>query len=147
MEKFKLENFKKEYGFKMPLVKTMSFDECRIIRESILLKFNIDKLDNFFIIEEENFIKIENVNAEDKNLDWFKLLNHINIPIPHEIYINFNRFDKVDVIHFKDFDKYFSDIWYPSSDDIEIFDITNNWFVSVRHYGAIYYMKIKNNNR
>ncbi len=39
---------------------------------------------------------------------------------------------------------FFSDIWYPSLDDIEIFDLNLNWIVSVRHYGGIYYVKLQN---
>ncbi|WP_234399978.1 hypothetical protein [Campylobacter concisus] len=45
-------------------------------------------------------------------------------------------------MRFDDLSKFFSDIWYPSLNDIEIFDINLNWIISVRHYGAIYHFTL-----
>ncbi|WP_202902935.1 hypothetical protein [Prevotella intermedia] len=53
MENFKLENFRKEYGVEMPIIRVMSFDECNVIQQAILQKFNINKLDDFFAKEEK----------------------------------------------------------------------------------------------
>ena len=33
--------------------------------------------------------------------------------------------------------KYFSDIWYPSTDDIDVFDSSVSWILSVNHEGEI----------
>lgn len=142
MENFKLENFRKEYGVEMPIIRVMSFDECNVIQQAILQKFNIDKLDDFFAKEEKNFIKVDNVSAEDEDFNWYKVFDYLDIPIPHEVYINFDKFDKIDVISFENFNKYFSDIWYPAADDIEMFDMTKSWIISVRHYGSLYYTKM-----
>ena len=53
MENFKLENFRKEHGVEMPIIRVMSFDECNVIQQAILQKFNINKLDDFFAKEEK----------------------------------------------------------------------------------------------
>ena len=37
----------------------------------------------------------------------------------------------------KDLNKHFYDVWYPSSDDIELFDDTLDWIIFVRHYGGV----------
>ncbi len=86
---------------------------------------------------------MDNVNAEDDNFDWNKVFNRIGIPVPNEVFINFERFNSIDVFLFNDFCKYFGDIWYPAADDIEVFDATFNWIVSVKHYGLVHYAKIE----
>lgn len=85
---------------------------------------------------------MDNVNAEDEDFDWNKVFNRIGIPVPNEVFINFERFNSIDVFLFKDFCNYFGDIWYPAADDIEVFDASFNWIVSVKHYGAVHYAKI-----
>ncbi|ATV51951.1 hypothetical protein [Prevotella intermedia] len=73
MENFKLENFRKEHGVEMPIIRVMSFDECNVIQQAILQKFNINKLDDFFAKEEKNFIKVDNVSAEDEDFNWYNV--------------------------------------------------------------------------
>ena len=123
MDQIKLENFRKEYGFEMPIIRSLSNDECLKIRENLLHKFSLDNIDEFFKIDK---------------------FSKLGIATPNEIYINFNKFESIDILRFDDLDKFFSDIWYPSLDDIEIFDINLNWIISVRHYGEIYYFVTKN---
>lgn len=85
---------------------------------------------------------MDNVSAEDEDFNWYKVFDYLDIPIPHEVYINFDKFDKIDVISFENFNKYFSDIWYLADDDIEMFDVTKSWIISVRHYDSLYYTKM-----
>lgn len=37
----------------MPIIRVMSFDECNVIQQAILQRFNIDKLDDFFAKEKK----------------------------------------------------------------------------------------------
>ena len=48
MYHIKLENFYKEYGFKMPIIRSLSPDECLKIRENLLHKFSLNDIDEFF---------------------------------------------------------------------------------------------------
>jgi hypothetical protein len=32
---------------------------------------------------------------------------------------------------------YFSDLWYPGADDIDLFDASVSWVVAIRHDGAV----------
>lgn len=142
MEKFKLDNFRKEYGMEMPVVRTLPSGECRAIRQGILQKMKVDSLAGFFRKVETEFITVENAGAEDEEIEWHKILGQLGIPVPREVYLNFGNFETIDVMLFKDFCKYFSDVWYPSSDDIELFDRTGTWIISIRHYGALCYAKL-----
>lgn len=137
MDQIKLENFRKDYGFKMPIIRSLSPDECLKIRKNLLHKFSLQNIDEFFKIDKFN--KFDGISADEANFDLNALFGKLNIATSNEICINFNKFESIDILHFDDLSKFFSDIWYPSLDDIEIFDLNLNWIVLVRHYGAIYY--------
>ena len=137
MDQIKLENFRKEYGFEMPIVRSLPAAECLEIRENLLYKFSLQNIDEFFKIDK--FSRLDGFNADEANFDIKAVFSKLNIATPNEICINFNKFESIDIFRFGDLDKFFSDIWYPSLDDIEIFDLNLNWIVSVRHYGAIYH--------
>ena len=137
MDQIKLENFRKEYGFEMPIIRSLPAGECIKIRENLLHKFSLDDIDEFFKIDKFN--KFDGFSADEANFDLKALFSKLNITAPNEICINFNKFESIDILRFDDLCKFFSDIWYPSLDDIEIFDINLSFIISVRHYGAIYH--------
>ena len=137
MDQIKLENFRKEYGFDMPIVRSLLAGECLKIRENLLHKFSLDDIDEFFKIDKFN--KLDGFNAVEANFDLKTAFSELGIATPNEICINFNKFESIDILRFDDLSKFFSDIWYPSLDDIEIFDINLSFIISVRHYGAIYH--------
>ena len=121
MDQIKLENFRKEHGFEMPIVRSLSNDECLKIRENLLHKFSLDDIDEFFKIDK--FSRLDGFNADEENFDLKTAFSKLDIATPNEICINFNKFESIDIFRFVDLCKFFSDIWYPSLDDIEIFDI------------------------
>lgn len=137
MDQIKLENFRKEHGFDIPIIRSLPAGECLKIRENLLHKFSLDDVDEFFKIDK--FSRLDGFNADEENFDLKAVFNKLNIATPNEICINFNKFESIDILRFEDFSKFFSDIWYPSLDDIEIFDLNLNWIVSVRHCGAVYH--------
>ena len=137
MDQIKLENFRKEYGFDMPIFKSLPAGECLKIRENLLHKFSLNDIDEFFKIDK--FRKLDGFNADEENFNFKAAFSELGIATPNEICINFNKFESIDILRFDDLSKFFSDIWYPSLDDIEIFDINLSFIISVRHYGAIYH--------
>ena len=137
MDQIKLENFRKEHGIKMPIVRSLSPNECLKLREKLLHKFSLKNIDEFFKIDK--FRKLDGFNADEANFDLKTAFSELGIATPNEICINFNKFENIDILRFDDLFKFFSDIWYPSLDDIEIFDINLSFIVLVRHYGAIYH--------
>ena len=140
MDQIKLENFRKEYGFEMPIFRSLPAGECLKIRENLLHKFSLNDVDEFFKIDK--FSKLDGFNADEKNFDLKTAFSELSIATPNEICINFNKFENIDILRFDDLLNFFSDIWYPSLDDIEIFDINLSFIISVRHYGAIYYFTL-----
>ena len=142
MDQIKLENFRKEHGFDMLIIRSLPAGECLKIRENLLHKFSLQNIDEFFKIDK--FSRLDGFNADEANFDLNALFSELDIATPNEICINFNKFESIDILRFDDLSKFFSDIWYPSLDDIEIFDINLSFIISVRHYGEIYYFLTKN---
>ena len=140
MDQIKLENFRKEHGFEMPIIRSLPAGECLKLREKLLHKFSLNNIDEFFKIDK--FSRLDGFNADEENFDLKTAFSELGIATPNEIYINFNKFESIDILRFDDLSKFFSDIWYPSLDDIEIFDINLNWIISVRHYGVIYHFTL-----
>ena len=122
MEAFKLVNFKHEHNTNMPIVRSIEGSECEAVCRSLFRNWHVNTLEEFSKKEEQEFVLLDDINAEDDDLDWNKVFNSIGIPVPNEVFINFERFNSIDVFLFKDFCKYFGDIWYPAADDIEVFD-------------------------
>ena len=81
-------------------------------------------------------------NGED-NFKLINTLNDLNIKSLKRVFINWYKFDKIDELFIDDLDRYFGDIWFPSADDIDLFDDTLNWIFSMRHDGAISFIKHK----
>lgn len=76
----------------------------------------------------------------DANLDGFDLMalmGRVGIHPKASVYLNWYRFDDIDVMSTDQLSRYFSDIWYPSVDDLDIFDDSLDWVLMVRHYGTV----------
>jgi hypothetical protein len=58
------------------------------------------------------------------------------------IFLNWYRYDDVDEMRLADVTKFFEDIWYPSSDDLDIFDESLRWILSIRHDGEVKYVNL-----
>lgn len=80
---------------------------------------------------------VEGVKCEDCKLQVAGLLSYLKISPREHVFINWNRYDDIDEIGFNDLDMYFSDIWYPGSDDIDIFDSSFRWIISISPEGYI----------
>jgi hypothetical protein len=139
MEHFKKELFKSRYGVPFPDIHSLSAEE----REQILtlLKRRLgatsdgDIMTVLHKLDEHQKV----VNGASADSDEFDLAQVIPVPVPVDqvVLVNWYRFDDVDAVKFETLTKYFGDIWYPASDDIDIFDSRVSWVVSVRHDGTV----------
>ncbi|HEV7224714.1 MAG TPA: hypothetical protein VGN42_18530 [Pirellulales bacterium] len=83
------------------------------------------------------------LNALDEGFDLSRVFEALDIWPDDSVYINWHRFNanEIDAITVADLTLYFDDIWYPSSDDIDIFDDTLCWVLVVSHEGMIGFIK------
>lgn len=137
MEDFKLKNFNEEYGFDIPTLKKISLEECEKIRSKLFSIYNIENIDVILKEMYNNCYPIKKVDYEGENFDFNDLFVELDINIPKKIFINWQKFDDIDIISYDVFNKYFFDIWYPIADDIEIFNNDLKWMISIRHDGLV----------
>jgi len=139
MDDFKISLFESEYKEQFPIYKMLEEVDCRQLTDQISKKYDLD----VFNIEEGLMLRQAFYKGPDA-LEGFQLINTLHdIGINHlsEVLINWYQFKRIDAFDINDLDKYFYDIWFPSSDDIDLFDRTLNWILSIRHDGCITFCK------
>lgn len=75
--------------------------------------------------------------ALDEGFDICEVLREFAVHTREVIYLNWSMFDKIDQIDIYDFSNFFSNIWYPGVGDIDLFDETLFWMISIYHDGII----------
>lgn len=142
MEIFKIENFEKSYPDKaFPIFKTLTtheaahqfsklsanfFEEDKVIKPSDLLHL---------IKEKEN--STNNYCAMNEGFDLALFVCSLAIKPNDTVYLNWHHFDNIDEIKLSDLCGHFDDIWYSGADDLDIFDDSFEWILSVSHGGNI----------
>ena len=140
MELFKIEHFRRQYpGKEFPSVRSLGTEEAEKIATAIRLKSGIHGEDSLSLMRQmhSRSSALEGFNAESEGFDLRSILGAAGITPGAQVYINWYRFDTIDCIFLKDLATYFDDIWYPGSDDIDLFDDTLSWIISVEHAGGI----------
>lgn len=139
MEAFKITLFERDCGLSFPHYEELKIESCEDLKFTIAQKFNLENQN----IGEELFalLKYCDFANADENFNFKEMLSKLEIIPNRMLYLDWGDFNNVDLISVDDFNKHFYDIWYPVSDDINIFDETLNWFVYISHYDAVYYLK------
>lgn len=139
MEDFKIENFKNDNPSKdFPHFNTLDLEQAKEIYNKLSEKIG-GALPPDQLVKKinEKGAFVQDNNAEDDDFLLKTVFERIEIVPQDKVYLNWYRFDNIDIIRFNDLNRYFDDIWYPSSDDIDIFDETFLWIVSISHYGGV----------
>ena len=76
-------------------------------------------------------------SAEAEGFDLGSVLAALQIRPRVDVYINWYRFDSIDRMAFADLRRFFDDIWYPASDDVEVFDESLSWILLISHEGGL----------
>jgi hypothetical protein len=77
----------------------------------------------------------------EEDFSIYDLLKKFSLKETDNCYINWDNFNNVDKLSLKDLNDFWSDIWYPIVDDIEIIAEDLTWVVTITHYGSIGIMK------
>lgn len=143
MENFKIEHFKEDNPSKeFPWYKTLSSDEAKIVYEEISNKVGINVNPDQLVIKiDEIGTPIKSFNAANEDFTLSKVFEALNISPNKNVFINWYRFDDIDEMCLEDLNQHFDDVWYPGSDDIDIFDANFSWILSVSHSGTIKFLE------
>jgi hypothetical protein len=141
MDEFKRRAFRENHpGVAFPEFYTLKTEEASAIRRTLTEKLGIP-IDSDPLTLVRRLLEVETpIGGFDARSDTFNLADAIRgagIQAPSQVLVNWYRFDRIDQFALKDLIDYFTDIWYPSTDDIDIFDRSCAWTLSIMHYGAV----------
>jgi len=146
MEEAKIDNFNRENPEgSFPKYITLDSGSCADIHKSLSENLRLDvSADSMTLVNEVDRLGevCEGFNSEDDNFNLKKVLSSLEINWPEYIFINWYRYDNIDKMMLSDLTNHFDDVWYPDVDDIDIFDETFTWVLSITHYGQIKILKI-----
>lgn len=66
----------------------------------------------------------------------------LDIELSSQVLIDWSSQSNIDRLKWDDFTERFHDIWYPSSEDIDVFDESLSWIMSVSHDGVLCLVKL-----
>lgn len=140
VDSLKVENFNRENpSAEFPRFTPLAASECTHLRGAIAKRLGLDAQSEPLVVLNTlcaTARSITSVDAED-GFDLRTLISELRLKTRAEVLVNWYRFDNIDRIALSDLSSHFNDIWYPSSDDIEIFDESLDWFVLIRHDGRV----------
>jgi hypothetical protein len=140
VDALKVQNFARENpGADFPPFAPLGPSECTQLRTAIATRLGLDAQSEPLVILNTlraNASSLAEVNAEDE-FDFRGVVSGLGIKARAEVLVNWHRFDNIDRVALLDLSKHFDYIWYPSSDDIESFDESLDWFVLICHDGEV----------
>lgn len=141
MHDLKRKNFEEAHsGIPFPQIVTLGNEETRQLRSRIAQRLGCPADDGLTLVSglAARSVLVEGANAESEGFKLLGILWTLRIrPEQPMVYVNWYRFDQIDRLTLEDLAEYFGDLWYPSSDDIDIFDDSCDWIVSVGHSGDV----------
>jgi hypothetical protein len=141
MDAFKIRNFVDSHkGEAFPWCRALDTAECIKIRSQIRKKVPISNSDDGSLLlkaidQMGNLAK--NIGAGDSEFSLNAFLISEGIYAKEKVYLNWKQFDELDEMKYADVCEHFDDIWYPGSDDLDFFDDSFEWVLSIAHHGAI----------
>lgn len=143
MEAFKIALFEQEHACLFPSYRSLPLTEGRALQARIASRFGLtasSTATEFAHALASRQTYYHRANAED-NFSLLPMLTTLGImPLP-ELFVNWNRFEELDAFQTADVARYFNDLWYPVADDIDLFDASVNWVVSIRHDGVVSFIR------
>ncbi len=138
MDLIKIENFQKDNPTgRFPSYRSFDDEEGEIIRSRLIKRLNLPSNVDLVDYIANSATILEGVDAESTNFNLMDLIQSLRLKSSNEVFINWYHFDDIDQINFKDLSDCFDYVWYPSLDDIDIFDDTLTWFISISHHSTV----------
>jgi hypothetical protein len=146
MEAFNVENNEREHG-RGSFIPYRPLDSyaAKELCQRLALSLDLDALTTgreVLQVIRDRGVLVEGVSAENETFDLGQLLAGLRLPLQEKLFLNWYRYDRIDEVGAEDLTAHFSDLWYPSVDDLDIFDRSVSWVLSVSHYGAVQFLKM-----
>lgn len=145
METFKIENFERTYpGKRFPQYETIDRKEVLEFRRRFVAQAGFDpNLEGVPLCKSllNSAQPVEGVCAEDDNFSLASVFESLGLTPKNLVYINWDTWETIDRMSSADLVEFFDDIWYPGPDDIDIFDNTAAWMLTVDHHGYLHLIR------
>jgi hypothetical protein len=137
LEDFKKDIFKQENPFHdMFSISQLDSVAIKEIRYRLCGRLGCDDHElqkRLFVLRKDSLVARSNL---DKSFSIDDIFTAYKIH-PDKILINWDDFKTVDELSFQDFCKWFRYIWYPSSDDMDVFSTDLTWMLHVSHFEVL----------
>lgn len=141
MDEFKRNRFARDHpDATFPRIEPVPDDKTRALRIRLANAAQFPpEVDNLALTHHLDSLlrPVENSDVQSPHFDLASVLRNLGINPLNEVYINWYRYDRIDMINFEELVQHFLAIWYPSSDDIELFDDSCSWLVGIDHTGRL----------
>jgi hypothetical protein len=140
MHEVKIKNFEALHpGTSFPRHRHLDVVECELLRATMASNLRLAGGSTALEILqalEARAIDIQDVMPSEESFCFAELFRRLQLESIN-IYVNWSSFDDIDEMALTTFSDAFDDLWYPSSDDIEIFDQSQKWVLLVRHFDVV----------
>ena len=141
MDPHKITNFEAAHpGESFPAHRSLSEPECERLRAALAQTLGAtDIRDGLALVRRLHECASTRLGTgpEDGPLDVRSLVESAGFGCASTVLLNWSRFDDIDEMALSDLSDRFDDIWYPSSDDIEVLDASLTWALAVDHGGYV----------
>jgi hypothetical protein len=144
MYKERMELYKRENpNVIFPDFQEIPSEECKSLSLEISKKFlneafsGLDLLTQLF----KKAVRIENVNAASECFSLIETLQKQEITFTETGYIDWYRLDRTTKMRIQDISSCFEYLYFPSADDIQIFDSSISWLMFIEHDGEVYILR------
>jgi hypothetical protein len=124
---------------------SLSHEEADRLFQSLKRKLKLpEQLDAVHVIEhiERKNTLVKGIDATQDDFDLMRTLQTAGLEVSEQLFLNWYRFDRMDEIRVDDLCRSFCDIWYTSSDDLDILHASLNWILSIHHSGTVSFLRL-----
>jgi hypothetical protein len=141
MDRQKLLNFEMTHPGESLSVEEVLPSEASAVRARLLQKLGLPLQSSGLALVKAIEAKSRPLKGLDASSSGFNL-GHLLAELQDEaasleVFLNWYRFDELDRVRVSTLAAFFTDIWYPSADDLDIVDPRLRWVVSVAHHGGL----------
>lgn len=129
MQPFKAKYFERDHpGEQYPRVEPLDAQAVRLFDDGLMPLFKAFDYNH----------PLPKTDANDKAFHLAEVWKSAGIAPTDNILLSFDAMKSIDRMRRVDVERYFTDVWYPTSDDLYIFDESMSWLMYVHHDGYIY---------
>jgi hypothetical protein len=127
-----------------PRVSHLSEQEGAQIRNSLARRIGLEAGVDPLVLTRElrrRSQRLQGINAE-ASFDLNTAFHAAHIRPAQQVLLNWHRFDEISGMALEDVIARFDYLWYPSADDLDLFDHSLAWLLSVTYQGDIYVLRL-----